>query len=149
MYADREKREKGKITEFKVISELIQRGFDLYTPIIDTGIDCILRIEKRGEPTKYYELQIKSSLKNVSIRGAKRILEYINEKQPDNYFLIIAIREEEDIKHIVYLTKEQIGKFAYPSPKADEIDINIKAKERDELINSQSLEKLIRKLKAG
>ena len=147
MYSNLSRREKGKITEFQVISKLIMSGLDLYVPIIDIGIDCILRIEKPGKPTRYYEIQIKSTKYNVSIRGAKKIVQYIQEKKPENYFLIIAIRKDEEIKHIIYLTPEQIIEHVYPFLEAKEIDINVKARERDRLIKSQSLEELITKLK--
>jgi len=147
MYNSLGRREKGKIAEYKVISRLIAlHGMDLYAPIIDIGVDAILRVLKHRESTRYYELQIKSSPKNVSIRGAKKIIQYLDEKEPDNYFLIIAIKGKEEV--IIYLTKEQIRKYAYPSTKAEKIDINVPAKDRDELINSQSLEKLITKLKS-
>lgn len=149
MYSSLSRREKGKITEFQVISELIKMGLDLYVPIIDVGIDCILRIEKLDKPTKYYEIQIKSTKHNVSIRGAKNILQYIKEKKPKNYFLIIAIRKDEEIKHIIYLTTEQIIECAYPSPEAEDIDINVKARARDRFIKSQTLTNLIAKLKAN
>jgi len=147
MYDNLSRREKGKITEFQVISRLIMMGLDLYVPIIDVGIDCILRIEKHGKPTRYYEVQIKSTKYNISIRGAKKIVHYIKEKKPKNYFLIIAIRKNGEIKHI-YLTAKQIIKYAYPSPEAKDIDVNVPARDRDKLIKSQTPESLIAKLKS-
>jgi len=140
------KRDKGKIAELQVISKLIAMGLDLYVPVIDIGIDAILRMERHGEPS-YYELQIKSSLRNVSIRGAKGIIQYINERKPKNYYLLISIREKEEVKHIFYLTTEQITKFKKPFKNTEEIDIYIPAKDRDLLIKEQTLGGLIAKLR--
>jgi len=149
MYNNLGRREKGKIAEFQVISKLISLGLDLYVPVIDIGIDCILRTEKHAEPAKYYEIQIKSApYKNVSIRGAKKIIQFIDKKIPKNYFLVIALRDNEKIKHVIYLTTEQIKKYIYPSPKAKEIDINVPARDRDLLVKSQPIESLIAKLES-
>lgn len=149
MYSNLSRREKGKITEFQVISRLIKKGLDLYVPVIDVGIDCILRTERDGKPTKYFEIQIKSTKYNVSIRGAKKIVQYLTEKNPKNYFLIIAIRKGEEIEHIIYLTKKQITKHMHPQDvRSKYIDINVKAADRDRLIKTQTLEKLIVKLKS-
>ncbi|MFH1015373.1 MAG: hypothetical protein V1771_00035 [Chloroflexota bacterium] len=46
---------KGKSVELWVSSELIRRGADIYLPVIDIGIDAIIR-KKDGE---YLEIQIK------------------------------------------------------------------------------------------
>ncbi len=140
--------DRGKIAEFQVISELIAMGLDLYVPVIDIGIDAILRMERHGEPTRYYDLQIKSSVRNVSIRGARKIIHYINEREPRNYYLLVAIREKAEIKHIFYLTPEQIIKFQKLFKNTEEIDIYIPAKDRDRLISYQSLDDLVAKLKS-
>ena len=49
--------QKGKRGEFFVFGELIKRGFDLYLPAVDVGIDAVLR-SKNG---KYIEVQVKST----------------------------------------------------------------------------------------
>ena len=49
--------QKGKRGEFFVFGELIKRGFDLYLPVIDMGIDAIIRL-KDGT---YREIQVKST----------------------------------------------------------------------------------------
>jgi len=49
--------QKGKGAEFLVFSELVKRGADVYLPIIDVGIDAILRL-KTGT---YLEIQVKST----------------------------------------------------------------------------------------
>lgn len=49
--------QKGKQGEFVVFGELIKRGFDLYLPVIDTGIDAIVRLEDGS----CREIQVKST----------------------------------------------------------------------------------------
>jgi len=147
MFDNLERREKGKIAEFHVISKLIASDLDLYVPVVDRGIDCVVRMEKPGKPASYYDLQIKSArYNNVSIRGSKKIIKYIDERKPENYFLVIAIRKNGEYKHIIYLTAEQIRGHVYRTKK-EEVDINISAEQRDLLIKSQSLDTLIGTLK--
>jgi len=49
--------QKGKQGEFYVFGELLRRGFDLYVPVADVGIDAVVRL-KSGT---YRELQVKST----------------------------------------------------------------------------------------
>ena len=49
--------QKGKRAEFLVFGELVRRGADLYLPIIDMGIDAVIR-QKDGN---YLEIQVKST----------------------------------------------------------------------------------------
>ena len=51
-------RHKGKRGEYYVFGELIKRGLDLYLPVVDIGIDAIIR-GKDG--SAYVELQVKST----------------------------------------------------------------------------------------
>lgn len=139
-------RAKGKISEFNVISKLVEKGLEVYTPVVDMGIDCIVRIpQKNSKPAKYFELQIKSArYENVSIRGAKGIMEDVEKGKPQNFFLVIPLRTNEKYEDIIYLTTEQMKdpKYKYKSEKG-EIDINITAKDREWLIENQPLTKLI------
>ena len=49
--------ETGKFGEQKVITQLMERGLDVYLPIVDIhGIDCIIRTDKG----KYLDVQIKT-----------------------------------------------------------------------------------------
>ena len=48
---------KGKGAEFLVFSKLLRSDADLYLPIVDTGIDAVLR----KADGKYLEIQIKST----------------------------------------------------------------------------------------
>jgi hypothetical protein len=51
-------RYKGKRAEYYVFGELIKRGFDLYLPVLDIGVDATIR-GKDG--SAYVELQVKST----------------------------------------------------------------------------------------
>ena len=53
----------GKYAELLVFGELISKGADLYLPVLDTGIDAILR-KKDGT---YLEIQVKSTEKEWSL----------------------------------------------------------------------------------
>ncbi len=46
---------KGKRGELIVIGELLRRGFEVFTPVVDSGIDCLV---KAGEGN-YKEIQVK------------------------------------------------------------------------------------------
>jgi len=138
-----ERLRKGRVAELNVISKLIDSGLEVYTPIIDKGIDCIIRVD--GKPPRYYDIQIKRSLWNVSVRGARKILGKLK-TMSTNYYLVIAIEKNEEYRYI-YLTVEQIEEYHKKFPNIDEIDINVPAGIRDKLINSQSLDKLISILK--
>ena len=50
--------QKGKRAEYYVFGELIKRGFDVYLPVLDTGVDAIIRSKGGGA---YVELQVKST----------------------------------------------------------------------------------------
>jgi hypothetical protein len=49
--------QKGKQAEFFVFGELMRRGFDLYLPVIDTGIDALIRLPDG----MCQEIQVKST----------------------------------------------------------------------------------------
>ncbi|MBA7689226.1 hypothetical protein ES703_97730 [subsurface metagenome] len=55
--------QKGKRAEFLVFGELIKRGADLYLPVIDTGIDAIVR----REDGTHLDIQVKSTEKGWSL----------------------------------------------------------------------------------
>jgi len=55
--------QKGKLAEFLVFGKLIEEGADLYLPVIDTGIDAVVR-QKDGT---YKEIQVKSTKKGWSL----------------------------------------------------------------------------------
>jgi hypothetical protein len=55
--------QKGKRAEFLVFAELIREGADVYLPIIDTGIDAIVRREDGTQ----LDIQVKSTKKGWSL----------------------------------------------------------------------------------
>jgi len=72
----------GKEGEFKVIGELLKRGFDVYLPVVDTGTDCIVKT-KGG----FKEIQIKTRAK-VSGRGRFHFI--VKEFTPRPNFYVIC-----------------------------------------------------------
>jgi len=138
-------RQKGKVAELHVISKLVASRLDVYTPILDIGVDCVIRVQKPCKPIEYYELQIKGArYKNVSIRGARKIIEYVEKEKPINYYLVVPLRKNEEYKEIIYLDKKDIMNNKGPILKNGEQDINISAQKRDELMEKQSLDELLK-----
>ena len=81
---------KGKRGEFFVFGELIRRGFDLYLPVIDVGIDAVVRL-KIGT---YIEIQVKTT-------QAEDQAGYFNVydlKHQPNLFIICVDTSEEKLK---------------------------------------------------
>jgi len=60
---ERTSQQKGKRAEFLVFVELIKRGADVYLPIMDTGIDAIVR----REDGTHLDIQVKSTEKGWSL----------------------------------------------------------------------------------
>jgi len=50
---------KGKRAEFRVIDLLLKSGFDLYIPVIDTGVDLIAERRENNIPG-YFPLQVRA-----------------------------------------------------------------------------------------
>ena len=96
----------GKKGELRVIGELLKRGFQVYTPLVDIGgIDCIIQTDKG-----YKEIQIKTR------EFAKSLLfDVKNFKPQDSFFIICYNIKEPDIfwvlpsaifkKHALFLKK--------------------------------------------
>lgn len=72
---------KGAIGEYNVIGELLKQGFDVYLPVVDRGIDCILRLP-HGE---YCEIQIKT---RATMKTGKYIFEVRDFESRDNFFIV-------------------------------------------------------------
>lgn len=52
----------GKRQEYSVIAELLKRGFDVYTTLVDDqGIDCVIRLNDK----RYLDIQIKARSKEA------------------------------------------------------------------------------------
>ncbi len=76
--------EKGKSAELLVFSELIKRGADLFIPVIDKGIDAVIR-KSNGT---YLEIQIKSTQEDDQ-SGYFNV--YDIEKHNEKTFYIICV----------------------------------------------------------
>lgn len=69
----------GKICEYRVISELLQEGFEVFIPTIDNrGVDCIIK----NKNNQYIEVQIKG-------RQPRDIFNIQSFVPRDNYFFIL------------------------------------------------------------
>jgi DUF917 family protein len=138
--------EKGKISELLVISELLQNGLEVYTPVIDTGIDCV--VKSKTKPTKYFELQIKGTKHNVSIRGGKKVKDHA--KNNPNYFLVFVSdkKKESSVPDIFYLNGEQqIEDYCSKKKKDGTISLHISIPKRNEYVETQGFDKLVEKIK--
>ena len=60
---ERTSQQKGKRAEFLVFGELVKRRADLYLPVIDTGLDAIVR----REDGTHLDIQVKSTEKGWSL----------------------------------------------------------------------------------
>lgn len=52
-------RDLGRYMEQQLLSTLLMENFEVYMPVIDTGVDFVLRKDKNGK-VKYSEIQVKS-----------------------------------------------------------------------------------------
>jgi len=69
----------GKICEYRIISELLREGFEVFLPTIDNrGVDCIIK-NRHGH---YIEIQIKG-------RQPRDIFNIKPFMPKDNYFFIL------------------------------------------------------------
>ncbi len=114
----------GKQGELKVIGELLRKGFDIYLPLVDIGIDCII---KTG--IDYREIQIKTR------EFAKKVLFDVKEFKPRNNFFIIC-----------YYIKEPDTFWIIPSNIFKNNAIFIKKYKRFRLVLGEEDSKMRRKL---
>jgi hypothetical protein len=49
---------RGKAVEYKIISDLLANGFDVFVPVVDRGVDLIIKDSEGG----FVEIQVKSRL---------------------------------------------------------------------------------------
>jgi hypothetical protein len=108
----------GRWAECRVFAELVKRGFDLYTPLVDDkGIDCIVRKEEEGKVC-YLEIQIKARS-----RGVKHPFRFarLKIKPRKNYFFIFFTEEDgnfwiipsEDLVKLAKRNKSGVNKGTY------------------------------------
>lgn len=62
----------GKRQEYIVIADLLRRGFDVYTPLVDDiAIDCVIR-QTNGTNIRYLEIQVKARSVEADPKNAGR-----------------------------------------------------------------------------
>ena len=83
---------KGKSAEFLVFAELLKRDADLYLPIVDIGIDAIIK-KKDGT---YLQIQVKST--EADEQAGYFNVDDINEHPKENYFIICVDMNKEKSK---------------------------------------------------
>ena len=74
---------KGAIGEIKVIGEFLRQGFDVYRPIVDRGIDAIIR----SEAGQFFEIQIKT--RHTAKKTGKYWFEVRHLKVRPNFFIVL------------------------------------------------------------
>jgi len=83
----RDRAQFGKRQEFIAISELLQRGFDVYIPLVDDQqVDCIIKKVRDGKPI-YIDIQIKARSRDCKPYDAARF-SAMTVNPRDNYFFI-------------------------------------------------------------
>ena len=65
---------KGKAIEHYIISELLKHDFDVFTPVVDSGTDFIIRNKEGG----FVEIQVKSR----NIQDSEDLF-FIKERNPN------------------------------------------------------------------
>ena len=89
----------GKIGEIIVIADMLKKGYDVYTPVDDTGIDLIVHNGKKFRPVqvKYHswtplDTSIIIYIKNCRERLAEVIAVPVEKKQCVCYFDLKRLR---------------------------------------------------------
>src|SRR3989338_7885942 len=104
----------GKRGEYRVIGKLLEKGFTVYTPVIDIdGIDCIIRNDKK----RLIEIQIKTRNKNNEEETFFKIKEF----KPNWDFFICCYLI--DVKELWVIPSYKFHKLS--SPDIEEKDKRI------------------------
>ncbi len=78
----------GEYGEYLVIAELLKRGFDVYTTIVDDrGTDCVIRLNSK----KYLDIQIKAKSKRAK---QSRTFAGMSVKSRNNYYFIFYTEDD-------------------------------------------------------
>jgi len=77
----KDKAKKGKAIEHYIIHELLKNDFDVFVPILDTGVDMIIKDKEGG----FVELQVKSR----EIKGDQDVF-FIKDFKPSHNFFIVC-----------------------------------------------------------
>ena len=77
---------KGKRGELIVFGELLRKSAELYTPLVDIGVDAVVR----GQNGKYLELQVKAT----EAPDQDRYFNFNWEPRPDRFFVCVSLRDQ-------------------------------------------------------
>ena len=78
-------RHKGTGGELLVFSELLRRGAELYTPLVDIGVDAVVR----GPKGTYIELQVKATEEPEQ----DRYFNFYWEPKPNRFFIGVSLKD--------------------------------------------------------
>ena len=101
----------GKEGEFKVIGRLLEKGFEVYLPVVDMGIDCVIRTD-----TGYKEIQIKT-----------------REKTGRYFFDVHDFEPKDNLFIICYTTTEPNDLWIIPSKDFKKYATRVKSKSKIKL----------------
>jgi len=105
---ERTSQQKGKRAEFLVFGELVKRGADLYLPVIDIGIDAII---KKQDGT-YLQIQVKST---ESLEQAGWFNVWDLEHYKDKGLFIVCVEMSKESPEIWVLPSEVFMEYAVVS----------------------------------
>jgi hypothetical protein len=78
----------GKRQEFVAFGELLRRGYDVYTTLVDDQqIDCIIRLDR--DPPVYVDIQIKARSDTAKNPGTFAAME-IKKPRPNFFFIFYS-----------------------------------------------------------
>lgn len=77
---------KGKRGELFVFGELLRPGAELYTPLVDIGVDGVVR----GQGGAYVELQVKAT----EATNQDRYFNFNWEPQPGRFFICVSLKDD-------------------------------------------------------
>jgi len=83
----------GKIGENVIIGEFLKRDLEVYLPVVDRGIDCVIK----GSSGRFYAVQIKTLA--TERRGGNYF--YVNNFQPRSDFFIVLHMTQTDETYVL------------------------------------------------
>jgi hypothetical protein len=110
---------KGKLGELKGLGALLSYGYAVYTPVVDTGIDCLVDVGKGN----YKEIQVKYSQERglfqvKASRFQTRDSYYIMCNTPETYWVIPSKVFSKMAAHTTGYLRLQIGREGSESYEA-------------------------------
>ncbi len=95
---------KGKQGELFVFGELMRRGAELYTPVVDIGIDALVL----GQDGAYKELQVKAT----QAADQDRYFNFYWEPKSNRFFICVSLKD--DPPSVWVLPWDVFNKYAQP-----------------------------------